>query len=311
MRQPRIGGAHGRNQRINHLALDPVRQVAVVGDVGEAAPAVGDFLVLGERIGDERELLHVVREGRRERLRGGLALCSGTVLQQVQRRLNGQRFARNLETQRRDRRIELPVPGRIGRHRFLVKKLLDAILELIAPVTAHVLEPGPIVAERGISHRRFDERVVDTVEFEREEQDMRRGRRHALLYVTIKLGARRIDRIAGMHETRIGPDTPEEIVERLIAPHRRRQRSAGLRRGRHIGKFALVSLLEGGAVRIRAIEITPDRRIVEAAIEVVEIPLGQRAECRFHGRRAALSRPLGNDFLARFSWIFYGNGACA
>ena len=56
VRQPRIGGAHRRDQRIDHFALDPVRQMALVGDVGKAAPAVGDFLVLGERIGDQREL---------------------------------------------------------------------------------------------------------------------------------------------------------------------------------------------------------------------------------------------------------------
>jgi hypothetical protein len=29
--------------------------MAAVGDVLEAAPAIGDFLVLGERVGDQRE----------------------------------------------------------------------------------------------------------------------------------------------------------------------------------------------------------------------------------------------------------------
>jgi hypothetical protein len=55
VRQARIGRAHGGDQRIDHFALDAVGQMPRVGDVLEAAPAVGDFLVLGERVGDQRE----------------------------------------------------------------------------------------------------------------------------------------------------------------------------------------------------------------------------------------------------------------
>ena len=78
VRQPRIGGAHGGDQRVDHFALDPVGEMPRVGDVGKAAPAVGDFLVLGERVGDQRELLHIVLECLRQRLRGGLALFAAS-----------------------------------------------------------------------------------------------------------------------------------------------------------------------------------------------------------------------------------------
>ena len=94
MRQPRIGRPHGGDQRIDHLALDPVRQMAIVGDIGKAAPAVGNFLVLGERVGDQRELLHVVLERGGKRLGGSLALFSVAVLQQIERRLDRQRLCR-------------------------------------------------------------------------------------------------------------------------------------------------------------------------------------------------------------------------
>ena len=60
VRQARIGVAHGGGQRIDHLALDAVGEVARIGDVLEAAPAVGDLLVLGERVGDQREEAEVV-----------------------------------------------------------------------------------------------------------------------------------------------------------------------------------------------------------------------------------------------------------
>ena len=70
MRQARIGGAHGGDQRVHHLGLDAIGEVARIGDVPEAAPAIRDLLVLGERVGDQRELAQIVLEYNAERLRG-------------------------------------------------------------------------------------------------------------------------------------------------------------------------------------------------------------------------------------------------
>ena len=110
----------------------------------------------------------------------------------------------DLEAQAGDGLVEQPVPGRVGGHRLLVEQLLDAILELIGLVLADVLEPRPVVAERGIGHRGFELGVVDAVELEREEQQMRGGRRDALLHVAVELRARGIDGVAGMDEPGIG-----------------------------------------------------------------------------------------------------------
>ena len=77
-----LGGRIG----IDDLALDPVRKMARIRDVLKAAPAVGDFLVLGERIGDQREGALIGLEGFRQRLRRSLALFRGAILQQRQRR---------------------------------------------------------------------------------------------------------------------------------------------------------------------------------------------------------------------------------
>ena len=133
-------------------------------------------------------------------------------------------LALHLEAQLGDGGVELPVPGRIAGHRFFVKQLLDAILELIGPVAPHVLEPRPVMAERRIGHRGIEHRVVDAVEFEREEQKMRGGRRHPLLHVAVEFGARRIERVAGMNEPGIGAEPPHQIVDRLVAAHRRGER---------------------------------------------------------------------------------------
>ena len=112
MRQPRIGVAHRRDQRLDHLRLDAVGQMPRVGDVLEAAPAVGNLLVLGERVGDQREGAQVLLEGLRQRLGRGLALLAVLVLHQRERRLERELLAVDLEAQRRDRLVEQPVPAR-------------------------------------------------------------------------------------------------------------------------------------------------------------------------------------------------------
>ena len=93
MRQFRIGGAHSCDQRLHHFALDTVRQVARIGDVLEAAPAIGNFLVLGERVGDQRKGPQIVLEGLGERFGRSLAFLAVDILQQIERRLDRERFA--------------------------------------------------------------------------------------------------------------------------------------------------------------------------------------------------------------------------
>jgi hypothetical protein len=273
----------------------------LVGDVGEAAPAVGDFLVLGERIQDQRELRHVVLERVRQRLRGVFTLFARAILQEIQRRLDGQRLARHLEPQVGDGGVELAIPRRVRRHRFFVKQLLDAILELVRPIAAHVFEPRPVMAEHGIGQRRIELRLVDAVELELEEQQVRRGRGHALLHVAVELGARRIDGIALMDEHGIGAEPAHAIADRLIAPHRFAERGTTLRRRGEPGELALVGLLEGQAVGIGALEVALDGGIVEAAIERAEVPFGQRTE---PGRaRFRFCDGFSQDFWHALEWL--------
>ena len=68
VREAGIGLADRRGEGLGDPWLDAVAQVARRRDVIEFAPAVGDLLVLGERVGDEREQPQVVLEGRGKRL---------------------------------------------------------------------------------------------------------------------------------------------------------------------------------------------------------------------------------------------------
>src|SRR5262245_21136149 len=105
--------------------------MARVGDVGKAPPTIGDFLVLGEDIGDQSERPQVRTESFGERLCRRLARRRPRILQEIERWLDRERLRADLETEAGDGLVEQASPRRVTCHRFFVKELFDAILELI------------------------------------------------------------------------------------------------------------------------------------------------------------------------------------
>src|SRR5204863_7644199 len=67
--------------------------------------SVGDFLVLGKRVGDQRKGALVFLEGFGKRIRRRLALLAGAVLHEIQRRLDRQFLAADLEADRKSTRL--------------------------------------------------------------------------------------------------------------------------------------------------------------------------------------------------------------
>ncbi len=252
--------------------------MARVGHVLEAAPAVGNLLVLGQRVGDEREAAQVLLERPRQRRRRQAPLLAVRIHQEIERRLDGERLAADPETQAGDGFVELPVPGRIAGHRLLVEQLLDPVLELIGLLLAHVLDPGPVMTERGVAHGGIERGIVDAVELEREEQQMHRSGGDALLQVAVELGALRIGGVAGIDQRGVGHQPAERVVERLVPLDRRGERRTSTLARRHLGELALIGLLEGLALVFAILQVPLQFRAFHAGIEVVRdpIPAGRR-----------------------------------
>ena len=104
---------------------------------------------------------------------------------------------------------------------------------------------------------------------------MRRGSGQPLLHVAEEFSALRIDRIAGVQQSGIRAETPGEVVDGLIMAHGVSERGAGVGRFRHLGKLAFIGIFESDAFGVRAVEIALDRGIVQAGIEVGQIPFWQ------------------------------------
>ena len=108
-----------------------------------------------------------------------------------------------------------------------MEELLDAVLELVGLLLAHILDPRPVMAERWVGHGGVQRGVVDAVELKREEQEMDGGRGQPLLHVAVELGARRVAAVAGIEQRGVGDQPPERVLDCLVALERLGQRLSG------------------------------------------------------------------------------------
>ncbi len=155
----------------------------------KTAPAVGDFLVFGERIGDQRKQAQVLIEGLCQRVGRGLSFFAISILKEVKGCLQREAFAVHIKAKRGHSLIEKPVPGGGAGDRFFQEELLDLVIKLVRLVFAQVLYPGPVMRERRVvSHSLVDQSVVDLVELKREKQQMRASFGHALLRIAKEFG---------------------------------------------------------------------------------------------------------------------------
>src|SRR5262245_57304669 len=242
-----------------------------VGNVLEAAPAIRNLLVLRERIGNQRKWPQILLEGFGERLGSRLAFLAIGVLQEIERWLDRHRLSRELETQNRDGFVEKPIPGGIAGHRFLVEEFLESILELVWLFLANILDPGTIVVERGVDHRGFELRVVDTVELKSEKQEMKRRSRDAFLHVTIELRAKLDGSVAGIDQRGIRNEAAKPVVNPLIPLDRPSERMPPTGAFEQCRQSSFEFLFECCAVAVGLFQVALDLGAVQPRIKIFQI----------------------------------------
>ncbi len=229
VRQSWIALAHRRDQRIDDLVLDKICQIARGDRSREAAPAVLDFLVLGERVGDQREGARVLAQHLADRLRRLAADFRVLVGQQIERFRLGQLLAAKREPQVGDRLVEQPRPGGSAGDIFLVQQLLDLVAELVRAERTRVAQPRPVTGEHRVAEFRVEVGVFEPVEFECEEQQRRRDRVRPLLHRLVESADFRIGKISGVHERGIAHDAADLFLEPLISLDRSAELGPGER----------------------------------------------------------------------------------
>ena len=99
MRQTRMRRLDSRDERGHNFAFNAVGQMTRIGDVFETAPTVGNFLVLGQRVRNQREDSQI----RGKRIANGLggfpSYLFASILHQIEYGLDRQLLASDRKTQ--------------------------------------------------------------------------------------------------------------------------------------------------------------------------------------------------------------------
>ena len=282
--QTRVAVAHRRDQRVDDLVLDKVREIARGDRAREAAPAVLYFLVLGERVGDQGKSARVPAQHLADRLRRLAPDLWILVGQQVQRFRLGQFPAAKWKPQIGDRLVEQPHPGGTAGDIFLMQQLFDLVAELVRAEGTGAAQPRPIVGERRVGELGFEVGVFEAIELEREEQQYRRDRVGPLLH------GLRIGEISGVDERGIAHHSADLLLEPLIGLDCPAELGSGDR-----GQPTLVATAKGFGFLGECGQISRQRLAVGTGIEVGQIPLRESAErffalCRFRRRYSHIHR---------------------
>ena len=284
MRQARPGVPDRGDQGVDHLVLDLVGEVAARDRAREVAPAVLDLLVLGERVGDQREQADPALEHAGDRFRSRLAFGPVLVREQIEDLGAGELAAVEREAQARHGLIEQPDPGAPAGDRLLVQHALDLVVELMRAEAAHVPQPGPVVGElRRLLEPLGERLVLDPVELEGDEQEPGRRLVDPLLDALEEAADLGVVGPGGVQQLRIARDPAELLLEPLVAPDQGGERVAV-----ELAEPALVLRLERARGLERRPQIMVDLGRVGRGVEVAQVPFRQRRRGGCRARRRGL-----------------------
>ncbi len=282
MRELRIARLDGGDQRIHHLVLDLVGEIARGNRARELAPLVVDLLFLGERIGDQGEDPLIVLEALRNGIGRRLALSPVLFIQEIQRLVAGQLLAVDLEAQIGHGLVEQPHPGLAPDHVALVQHLLQIVRELVRAEGAHGVQPRRIAPQRRVRQLRIHVGIGELVDLQREEQGLERDLGRALVDVLLEPPELGVGHVAGIEQLGIAHQPAEDFLDPLIG-HDCRQEV----RPAQTGQLSFILLTEGSRLGSRLFEVALHFRRFRAGIEIGEVPgregLGAGALIGGHG----------------------------
>ncbi len=233
VRELGIGRNHGIPQRLHDLGLHMVRQVAPMLRRGHLAPAVVDFLFLGERVVDAGKELDVAVEHLGQCPRCRLTLGAVGIGQQVQGGFEVQLLflTRDLEHQPGHRLVKKLVPRAGADDALVMQETLQLIRKLVRTHGAHAVKYRLVAGKIGIrGQERLQMPILDPVEFKAEEHQRRGEGGHLILRIGHELGALAVHRVLIVAQARVGHDAPGGHVNRLILLHAF-QKCCGIKRG--------------------------------------------------------------------------------
>ncbi len=270
MGQARIGALYGLGQRIDNLGLDLIGEMAHSGRLRRAAPVILDRLVLGQRVGNQREQPDILPEHLAEILCCLLAQFRIRAGKKVQHLLRGHFLAIHLEFEARHGLIEQPHPGAPSGDILLMQQLLDLVGELIGFQRPHVIEPGLVFLQAAALIHRLKPVILDRVQFQREEQKVGTDGTDLLLHGLEELANIRVRHIARIDEIGIGHDPALDLADLLELGDGEIEPLPV-----QLGQLALVLRGEGLGILRRRFQILAQFGRGPGRVQIAQVPFGQ------------------------------------
>ena len=271
-----VGRHNSIAQRLDHLGFDMVRQVPPCLRRRHLAPAVVNFLFLGQRVVDAGKKLDVAPEHIGKRMGRRLAPGADGIGQEVQRRFKAQlfRLARNGEHQACHRFVEQLVPRRGTHNAFVMQELFQLVRQLVWPHRAHPVKDRLVAGEGRVGvHQAGQVVVVQPVELQTEEHKRGGGRGHPVLRVAHELRALGVDGVLVIAQARKGHEPPGDDVDAFVFLHACQKARCILS-----AKLAFVGRRKGRAGTLKLGHVGGILRAICAWVQVGQIPVGQIAE---------------------------------
>jgi hypothetical protein len=149
-----------------------------------------------------------------------------------------------------------------------VEEPLDRVVQLIGLLQPQVLQPRPVDGERRILQRPFQHRIVETIQLQREEQELRRDGGQPVLKVAVEFGTGRIGGVAGIDQPGKTRQPPHHLLDPFELGDRLGEPGPAFRSGGKLRQPALVAGLEGFTEPGRALQIGAHLRRLHSGIEV-------------------------------------------
>ena len=202
----------------------------------------------------------------------------------VDSRFSSSSFARDLEHQPRHRLVEQAVPGGAAHDRLVVQELLQLVRQLVGAHRAHPVEHRLVAGKIGVLRQQARQmRLVQPVEFQREEHQRRGEGGDAVLHVGHELGPLAVHRVLVVAQAREGHQPPGGHVDLLIGQHAGQKapwrpawqacpRRSAAKSAQAFSSHAMSRATSGRVGR---------------RVEVAQVPVGQLAEssARWHWHR--------------------------
>ena len=186
MRQIGIGFPDGRRQGVDNHIFDMVGEIARRLRPRIAAPAIIDFLILGQRVGDQAKQLNVLTKRLAQRFGSLFADLSVIIRQAVQDFLGCLLPAIHIDSHARYGLIKQTVPRGTARDMLVMQKPFGFFIELMRAKDPDIADPRRIVSQRRSLEFLLERCIAELIDLQRKEHKMRRNIGHCFLHRLIE-----------------------------------------------------------------------------------------------------------------------------